>query len=212
MTIGDVGAPVLQLQKALAAKERELAARDAEIHAKTLHIEKLRATLALMKRARFGQSSERLEQLDTELELAEQRMAAEFAATEDQVTHAVDAGLRRWDAYLDRMQVKAAARIGVERERAEAAIADLRQRRVAISKSFPHVGTAAGDGWRDTKTRVLAGLDADQGRRGRTPPEVVGEPEALPWAVASEGRLTSALHVRRDGTKDLPGQPGQRAT
>src|ERR671911_762090 len=52
------------LQDALAAKERELAARDAEIHAKTLHIEKLRATLALMKRARFGQSSERLEQLE----------------------------------------------------------------------------------------------------------------------------------------------------
>jgi transposase len=43
-------------QEALATKERELAARDAEIHAKTLHIEKLRATLALMKRARFGRS------------------------------------------------------------------------------------------------------------------------------------------------------------
>jgi transposase len=66
------------LQKALAAKERELAARDAEIHAKTLHIEKLRATLALMKRARFGRSSERLEQLelligDLEEEAAEQQ-------------------------------------------------------------------------------------------------------------------------------------------
>jgi transposase len=66
------------LQEALAAKERELAARDAEIHAKTLHIEKLRATLALMKRARFGRSSERLEQLelligDLEEEAAEQQ-------------------------------------------------------------------------------------------------------------------------------------------
>ena len=101
----------------------------------------------------------RLEQLDTELELAEHRVAAEFAATQDQLTDAVDAELHRWDAYLDRMQVKAAARIGVERERSEAAIADLRQRRVAISKSLPHVGTAAGDGWPDTKTRVLAELD-----------------------------------------------------
>jgi transposase len=66
------------LQDALAAKERELAARDAEIHAKTLHIEKLRATLALMKRARFGRSSGRLEQLelligDLEEEAAEQQ-------------------------------------------------------------------------------------------------------------------------------------------
>ena len=45
------------LQAALATKERELAARDAEIHAKTLHIEKLRASWRCMKRARFGRSS-----------------------------------------------------------------------------------------------------------------------------------------------------------
>lgn len=41
---------------------------------------------------------ERLEQLDDELELAEHRVAAEFAATQDQLTHAVDAELHRWDA------------------------------------------------------------------------------------------------------------------
>jgi hypothetical protein len=35
----------LALQEALAVRERELAARDAELHAKTLHIEKLRATV-----------------------------------------------------------------------------------------------------------------------------------------------------------------------
>ena len=54
----------ISLQAALASRERELAARDAELHAKTLHIEKLRATLALMKRARFGRSSERIDQLE----------------------------------------------------------------------------------------------------------------------------------------------------
>ena len=52
------------LQEALVIRERELAARDAELHAKTLHIEKLRAMLALMKRARFGRSSERIDQLE----------------------------------------------------------------------------------------------------------------------------------------------------
>jgi transposase len=54
----------ISLQDALSTKDRELAARDAEIYAKTLHIEKLRATLALMKRARFGRSSERIDQLE----------------------------------------------------------------------------------------------------------------------------------------------------
>ena len=85
-------------------------------------------------------------------------MAAEFAATQDQFTDALGAELRRWDTYLDRMQAKAAATTGAARERAEAEIAELRQRRVSIGKSLTHVGTTAG-GWRDAKRRVLTELD-----------------------------------------------------
>jgi transposase len=75
----------ISLQEALAIKDRELAARDAELYAKTLHIEKLRATLALMKRARFGRSSERIEQLellisDLEEEAATQQARRDAAA------------------------------------------------------------------------------------------------------------------------------------
>jgi hypothetical protein len=110
-------------------------------------------------RERAAAVDERLEQLDNELELAEHRVAAEFAETEDQFNDALEAELRRWDAYLDRMQTKAAAETGAARERAEAAIADLRQRRVSIGKSLSDVGTAAGDGWRGAKARVLAELD-----------------------------------------------------
>ena len=41
---------------------RAFAARlQAELYAKTLHIEKLKAELALLKRARYGRSSERTE-------------------------------------------------------------------------------------------------------------------------------------------------------
>ena len=86
-------------------------------------------------------------------------MAAEFAETEEQFTGAIEAELHRWDAYLARMQANAAAKSGAARERAEAAIADLRQRRVSIDKSLSDVGTAAGNGWRGAKTRVLAELD-----------------------------------------------------
>ena len=46
-----------------------IAARDAEIHAKTLHIEKLKAQLAVLRRARFGRSSEKLGQAIEQLEL-----------------------------------------------------------------------------------------------------------------------------------------------
>jgi hypothetical protein len=117
--------------------------------------ESARATV----RDRAAAVDDRLEQLDNELGLAEHRVAAEFAATEDAFRYELERQLRRWDAYLDRMQVKAAAKSGAARKRAEAAIADLRQRRVSIHNSLSAIGTAAGDDWGDAKARLLAELD-----------------------------------------------------
>jgi transposase len=57
------------LQAELARKDIEIAARDAEIHAKTLHIEKLKMQLAVLRRARFGRSSEKLDHEIEQLEL-----------------------------------------------------------------------------------------------------------------------------------------------
>ena len=121
-------------------------------------------------RERAAAVDERLEQLENDLDLAEHRVAAEFAATKEEFGDAIAAELNRWDAYLDRMQTQAAAKSGAARERAEAAIADLRQRRVAIGNSLADVRTAAGDAWNGAKARVLAELDdlksrADAARR-----------------------------------------------
>jgi hypothetical protein len=110
-------------------------------------------------RERAAAVDARLEQLDNELQLAEHRVAAEFASTQEQFADAIGAELQRWDTYLARMQARAATKSGAARERAEAAIADLRQRRVSIGKSLSNVGTGAGNGWCDAKTRVLAELD-----------------------------------------------------
>ncbi len=57
------------LQDELARKEIEIAANAAEIHAKTLHIEKLKMQLAVLRRARFGRSSEKLDRDIDQLEL-----------------------------------------------------------------------------------------------------------------------------------------------
>src|SRR5271154_462877 len=46
-----------------------LQARDAEIYAKTLHIEKLKMQLAVLRRDRFGRSSEKLDHNIEQLEL-----------------------------------------------------------------------------------------------------------------------------------------------
>src|SRR5580693_8311283 len=73
------------LQAELARKDIEIAANAAEIHAKTLHIEKLKMQLAVLRRARFGRSSEKLnrdiEQLELLIGALEQDAAAEDART-----------------------------------------------------------------------------------------------------------------------------------
>lgn len=60
---------IAALQALAISLQRELAARDAELYAKTLHIEKLKAQLAVLRRARFGRSSEKLDQDIEQLEL-----------------------------------------------------------------------------------------------------------------------------------------------
>jgi len=76
-----------------AASEREIAARDAELHAKTLHIEKLKAELSLLKRARYGRSSERIEQL--ELLIGELEEDAAEHDTQQQATSPTSNGRTR---------------------------------------------------------------------------------------------------------------------
>jgi transposase len=49
--------------------QRDVAALSAEIHAKTLLIEKLKMQLAVLRRARFGRSSEKLDRAVEQLEL-----------------------------------------------------------------------------------------------------------------------------------------------
>src|SRR4051794_9232630 len=68
------------LQAELARKEIELAANAAEIHAKTLHIEKLKMQLAALRRARFGRSSEKLDRNIEQLELLISDLAAQDAS------------------------------------------------------------------------------------------------------------------------------------
>src|SRR5664279_2543083 len=75
------------LQAELARQEIELAANAAEIHAKTLHIEKLKMQLAVLRRARFGRSSEKLDHDIEQLELLigelEEDVAAQDARAND---------------------------------------------------------------------------------------------------------------------------------
>ena len=70
----------------LAERDRVIAVRDAELYAKTLQIEHLKAQLAVLRRARFGRSSEKLDREIEQLELLlgelEEGVAESAARTE----------------------------------------------------------------------------------------------------------------------------------
>src|SRR6478672_13229334 len=53
----------------LAERDRLIAVRDAELYSKTLQIEHLKAQLAVLRRARFGRASEKLDREIEQLEL-----------------------------------------------------------------------------------------------------------------------------------------------
>ena len=74
------------LQAELARKDIELAANAAEIHAKTLHIEKLKMQLAVLRRTRFGRSSEKLDHDIEQLELLIGELEEDVAAQDPRAT------------------------------------------------------------------------------------------------------------------------------
>ncbi len=92
---------------------RAFAARlQAELYAKTLHIEKLKAELALLKRARYGRSSERIEQLELligEIEADEAEQGAKESASSParrEATSSPPRGRQPLPAHLPRERIE----------------------------------------------------------------------------------------------------------
>jgi transposase len=84
---------IAEKEALLTERDRTIAVRDAELYAKTLQIEHLKAQLAVLKRARFGRSSEKLDRDIEQLELtlgeleegvAESKRRAEQATADPQ--------------------------------------------------------------------------------------------------------------------------------
>ncbi len=77
---------ITEKETQLAERDRVIAVRDAELYAKTLQIEHLKAQLAVLRRARFGRSSEKLDREIEQLELVlgelEESVAESNARTE----------------------------------------------------------------------------------------------------------------------------------
>jgi len=100
-----------------------------------------------------------LGQLKTRLDVAERSLAVDLSDDWPTFTVAVKAELHSWDTYLERLQASAAAKAWKARERAEAAIGEIRSRRIAVDEHLARANGAGGAVWQEHRTRVTAARD-----------------------------------------------------
>jgi len=101
----------------------------------------------------------RLAELKTRLDVAERSLAADVSGEWVTFVAAVEAELESWDSYLERLQTTVAARAWHAREQAEAAISDVRSRRIAVGERLAQVRDSAGAASQDARNRITSARD-----------------------------------------------------
>jgi hypothetical protein len=94
-------------------------------------------------RHRIDQAAEQLALLQARIGVAEHSLAADVAEDWATFASAVEAELRSWDIYLERLQTSVATKTWDAREQAETAIGDLRSRRIAVGELLARPGDAS---------------------------------------------------------------------
>jgi chromosome segregation ATPase len=141
-----------------ATKEERLAAIGRRIDVLQWHLKALREQESAVRSAGSHAADEvegKLVQLQSRLAVAENSLAADLADDRSEFVAAVESELRSLGAYLERLQTQAAAQSGESRDHAEAAIGDLRKRRVALAERA-RFALASGDAWQQHKQDLAA--------------------------------------------------------
>ena len=102
---------------------------------------------------------EKLGRLKTRLAVAENSVVADVSDEWTAFAGAVEDELRSWDTYLERLQATAATKDGNARERAEAAIADVRARRIAVYDRLAQARKDVNGAWHVQRNHVSAARD-----------------------------------------------------
>jgi uncharacterized membrane-anchored protein YhcB (DUF1043 family) len=102
---------------------------------------------------------EKFWQLRKRLAVAENSMAAEISEDWATFAAAVEDELRSWDTYLERLQATVATRAWSARGRAEAAIAAVRDRRIAVYDVLAQARAAVNGSWHEQRDQVSAARD-----------------------------------------------------
>jgi chromosome segregation ATPase len=109
-------------------------------------------------RERAETVDEKFRQLEIDLEIADNRLAAALADDATSFAEAVEAELHDWDATIERLQTRAATATRHAREQAEAEIAELRQARNRAAEQLTALPASAG-AWHEQRNRVTEALD-----------------------------------------------------
>jgi hypothetical protein len=116
-------------------------------------------------RERAEAVDEKVQQLEIDIMIVENRLASEMADDATSFAEAVEAELQEWDAVIERLQTRAATKAQDARRRAEAEIAALRQARNRVAERLT-APAASPDAWQEQKNRVAEALD-DLERKAR---------------------------------------------
>ena len=139
-------------------------------HLDALHQEE--ASVLAAERRAPDEVEEKLGQLRTRLAVAENSLAADVSDEWTTFAAAVEDELRSWDTYLERLQATAVAKAGNARERAEAAIADVRTRRIAVYDRLAQAREDVDGAWHEQRNHVSAARDELEQKADRTVGEV----------------------------------------
>ena len=101
---------------------------------------------------------ERLGQLRTRLAVAEKALVADISEEWTTFAAAVEDELRSWGVYLERVQATA-AKAGDARERAEAAIADVRTERITVHERLTEARAHVNGAWHEQRSYVSVARD-----------------------------------------------------
>ena len=126
------------------------------------HLDALRqeeASVLAAVRGAPDEIDENLGRLKTRLAVAENALAADVSDEWATFVAAVVDELRSWDTYLERLQATTAANGAKTRERAEAAIADVRTRRIAVYDALSRAREEVNGAWHEQRSHVSAARD-----------------------------------------------------
>jgi hypothetical protein len=128
----------------------------ARIHRHLAVLQQGEASVRAAVREAPDEVDEKLGQLRTRLDVAEHSLTADGSSDWKTFAAAVEAELHAWDSYLERLQTSVAARAWRAREQAEAAIGDVRSRRIEVDQ---RLAQAHDDASEEARQRVTAARD-----------------------------------------------------